>query len=392
MIDLPPLRVARQIGKYNLFGLGFRPFFLLTSLWAVIGVSLWGLWLLGYAQFSPHGGMMVWHQHEMLVGLGSALAAGFLLTAVRNWTKLSTPTGWMLAALATTWLLGRLVWWLDDSIPAYVILLLDSLFLPWLLWAIARPIWRRKQWNQWPFIAVLCALIVANTLFHLATITGAVSNALASQLATYALVSLLLVMGGRIIPFFSERGCALSLKKTPERLVQAYFALLLLVALLDMTGMFPSLFSVASLLMFGLLFAQLIYWQSWRTHTNPLVWILHLGYAGLAIGFLLKSLVLLRPDIAALSTHAWMIIGMGGIGFGMMARVSLGHSGRALVVLPGMQWAFLLVITAGVSRLLSTTWSVFLPLAVVLWIGAFLILLWHYLPVWLLRRVDGQPD
>jgi uncharacterized protein involved in response to NO len=394
MIDLPPLTGKSQLGKYNPFGLGFRPFFLLTALWGMIAILLWGIMLLSNNISVPHyADALIWHKHEMLIGMGSALAAGFLLTAVRNWTKLSTPTGIHLALLAATWVAGRLVWTFGgDSLPAWLIMLIDFAFLPWLTYAIGRPIWQRKQWNQLVFPAVLLALMLANTLIDIALWQEVDLLVIASKLASYALLALLVVMGGRIIPFFTEKGCHLRFKPTPKILVKGYLGFFGLVALLDISDTFAPIMAVSAVIAAVLFWTQLYYWQSWRTGSNPLVWILHLGYAGIGLGFMLKAASVIWLELAPLATHAWMMITMGGIGLGMMARVSLGHSGRTLTTLPLMRSVFVLMIAAGITRLFVPLHPMALPLSFLLWCLALGLFFWRYLPVWLETRLDGRPD
>ena len=393
MIDLPSPKPSGELGKYNPFGLGFRPFFLLASLWALVAIVLWMLLLSGSGVFSVYTDAHTWHQHEMMFGLGSALAAGFLLTAVRNWTKLKTPTGYPLAGLAALWLLGRVAWLWGANMPSWLVVAIDMAFLPWLLYEIGRPIWRRRQINQWPFVAVLIALIVANASIHFGVIAHSIEAIrIGETLAIYALLGLLMTMAGRITPFFTERGCDIRLPATPTFLVKGYVGLFLLVALLSLAQRLAPLMAVLSFTAGLLFFAQLVYWQTWRTLRFPLVWVLHLGYSGIALGFVLNGLASIDPIWTSPAHHAWMVLAMGGIGFGMMARVSLGHSGRLLTLLPGIKFAFMLIIAAGVARLTAPYWAGAIHVSAALWSLAFAIMLWRYLPIWLQTRIDGQAD
>lgn len=393
MIDLPPLKQNTQLGKYNPFGLGFRPFFLLTTLWGLVAIVLWGVMLFSHVPIPHHADALTWHKHEMLIGIGSALAAGFLLTAVRNWTKIDTPTGTHLALLAATWLAGRLVWTVGgDALPAWMIMLVDAAFLPWLAYAIGKPIWKRKQWHQLPFPAILLTLSFANALMYFSLWQGIDLLDIASKLAVYTLLALLVLMGGRIIPFFTEKGCNLRFKPTPRIVTQGALIAFAVVALLDITNTLTPIMALAAFIASTLFWTQLVYWQSWRTGSNPLVWILHLGYAGIGLGFMLKGASAIWTELAPLAVHAWMMMTMGGIGLGMMARVSLGHSGRTLTTLPGMRWAFLMIIAAGITRLAALWLPMALDLSIVLWCFALGLFFWRYLPVWLQTRLDGRPD
>lgn len=393
MIDLPPIKPTQQLSKYNPFGLGFRPFFLLTTLWGIIAILLWGVMLFSNVPIPHYADALTWHKHEMLIGLGSALAAGFLLTAVRNWTKIDTPTGTHLALLTATWVAGRLAWTLGgDSLPAWLIMLIDFAFLPWLTYAIGFPIWNRKQWNQLPFPAILLTLSLANALIYFSLWQGVDWLEVAGKLAVYALLSLLVVMGGRIIPFFTEKGCNLRFKPTPRFVVRGYLSAFAVVALLDISNSLTPMMALFAFVAGALFWTQLFYWQTWRTGSNPLVWILHLGYAGIGLGFMLKSASSIWAELSPLAIHAWMMITLGGIGLGMMARVSLGHSGRALTSLPAMRWAFLMMIAAGIVRLFEPLHPMTLHIALLLWSLALGLFFWRYLPVWLQTRLDGRPD
>ena len=393
MINLPPLTHNKQLGKYNLFGLGFRPFFLLTTLWGIVAIILWGLMLFSSAPIAHYADALTWHKHEMIIGMGSALAAGFLLTAVRNWTKINTPIGMQLALLATLWIAGRLAWTFgNDILPSWIIMLVDFAFLPWLTFVIAKPIWQRKQWNQLVFPAILSILTLANTLIYLSLWQYGDFLLIASKLAIYALLILLVVMGGRIIPFFTEKGCNLRLQPTPHFIVTGYLTAFLVVVLLDITNSLAPIMLLASFIAGALFWIQLYYWQIWRTASNPLVWVLHIGYVGIGLGFMLKAASVIWIEFSVLAIHSWMMIALGGIGLGMMARVSLGHSGRILTTLPIMRSVFVLIIGAGIMRMFEPIYPMALPLSLLFWCVALGLFFWRYLPIWLQTRLDGRAD
>lgn len=396
MIDVKLTKTTTDLGKYNPFGLGFRPFFLLATGWAVVAILLWVMVLSGHMPTSDDHNIFIWHPHEMMFGLGGALAAGFLLTAVRNWTKRNTLTGRALFGLALVWLLARSLWllWLFGvEVPLVLLITVDSLFLPWLLYAIARPIWQEKQTAQWPFIVILLALIVANALIHVGMLQQSVPAArLGNTLAMYSLLALLITMAGRIVPFFTERGCHITLPKTPRFLVVSAIFAFLSVAALDLGQIFLPVMSVLAFIAGVLFSVQLVYWRIWRTIQFPLVWVLQFGYSGIAIGFMLKALSAVDPALDVSANHAWLVLALGGIGMGMMTRVSLGHSGRTLTVLPGIKLAFILLILAGVVRLVVPYWNSAIYVSATLWFVAFGIVFWRYLPIWLQTRIDGLPD
>lgn len=396
MIDVKLTKTTSYLGKYNPFGLGFRPFFLLATGWGVIAIFLWLMVLSGYLLIGTEHNVVIWHSHEMMFGLGGALAAGFLLTAVRNWTKRNTLTGRPLFGLALIWLLARCLWllWLFNvDVQPVLLITVDMLFLPWLLYAVARPIWQERQSAQWPFIVILLTLIVANALVHtgiLQQMTDVVR--FGTTLAMYSLLALLITMSGRIIPFFTERGCHITLPNTPRFLMVSAIFAFLSVAMLDLSQMFLPVMAVIAFIAGVLFSVQLAYWRIWRTIRSPLVWILQFGYGGIAIGFMLKALSITNPELDVSANHAWLVLALGGIGLGMMTRVSLGHSGRMLTVLPGIKLAFILLILAGSFRLVVPYWNLAIYLSAIFWLIAFGIVFWRYLPIWLQTRIDGQPD
>lgn len=400
MINLPPLQ-QKKLGKYNPFGLAFRPFFLLTGFWAIISILLWTLHLQGVHNITFYTDAFLWHRHEMLIGMGSALAAGFLLTAVRNWTNLPMPQGKLLAGMAFTWLAARLLWLSGDLISPWIILLVDAVFLPWFLYEISKPIIQRKQWQQWPFPSVIIGLWLGNISMHLGYITGLAEwIVFGEKLAIYALLGLILVMAGRITPFFTERGCDIRLTPTPDWLVNSRVVGYVIIALLDIShslipawiGSFSLLFSLIALITAGLLWLQLYYWQTWRTFHNPLVWVLHLGYFGFGLGFLLLAISTIEAQWQSAAYHAWLALAMGGVGLGMMSRVSLGHSGHTLSVLPGIKAAFTLAILAGLTRSFAPLNDHLIWISALLWMSAFSLFWFRYLPIWLKTRPDGMPD
>ena len=393
-----PTRPAQPLRRWAPFALGFRPFFLLAGLSAI---GLLGHWLAALAHGLGGSGYfdpLLWHGHELLFGYAAAVIAGFLLTAVQNWTGLPTPRNLPLILLALLWLVGRVAVALPaELLPGWLVAGLDLAFLPLLALAIGRPIWARRQKHNYQFVAILLGLSVTNLLIHL-RILGVLPtfDALAGLLAALYLVTLLLIaLGGRVIPFFTERTLPSVVARKwrwIEWLAPIATAALALVALLQPAG---PLTALLALLACGVNAGRLWGWQPWRTVREPMLWVLHLGYGWLVLGLGLTAVAVWLPALAMPAIHALTVGALGGLTLGMMARVALGHTGRPIQAAPVVLAAFVLINLAAVIRvvlplLLPTHYLPSLMIAGGLWSLAFLLFLFHYTPILLRSRIDGK--
>ncbi len=338
---------------------------------------------------------VAWHGHEMLYGFGSAVIAGFLLTAVQNWTGQRTLFGPPLAALWSLWLLGR-VGLLLPGLPAIGVAGVDLAFLPLLAGMLFRHIHLAKQRHNLIFPLLLLLLAGANLLIHLEWL-GILADTAHSglYLATYAEVLILIWMGGRVIPSFTSNRLRQPVQQWPwlELSLPGLTVLTLGVAWLwpqsILTGILAGLASGAH----GL--RWLGWYQSGYWHI-PLLWVLHLGYLWLVLGLGLLSLAAFGQVPSSVALHAFTTGGIGILALGMMARVALGHTGRPLEASPMMALAFGLLNLAAVLRVLVPWfWPAFhLPALVgagVLWLLAFALFTGRYLPILLQPRIDGRP-
>ncbi|HHO8893560.1 TPA: NnrS family protein, partial [Pseudomonas aeruginosa] len=197
---------SRLMAIPPIWRLGFRPFFLGGALFAVLAIALWlaalaGLW----SGWQPVGGWLAWHRHEMLFGFGVAIIAGFLLTAVQTWTGVPGLQGKPLALLAGLWLAARLAWLFDA--PLALLLVLQLSFLPLLAWAIGRSLWRVRQKRNYPVVGLLLLLTLADALVLLGLFEGNDDwQRRASIAALWLIAGMMNLIGGRVIPFFTQRG------------------------------------------------------------------------------------------------------------------------------------------------------------------------------------------
>ena len=383
---------------FSLFGLGFRPFFLTAGIFAVIYMGLWLAMLQGTLP-APHELMpQAWHGHEMLFGFAVAVMAGFLLTAAQNWTGIPMPKGGPLAILLAIWLAGRLAPFLP--LPYSVIAIIDLAFLPLLTIAVLRPVLRVKQARNYPFPAMLLGLLLANVLFHAAVLDIIPLPPLQGlTLALYLIVLMMVVMGGRVIPYFTERRVNSTAKKWPiiEWLAPATTLATLVMVL--MSRNWPSLMplvvplAVIAAIVHGL---RLWGWQDRRLWKVPLLWVLHLGYAWIVIGFVLEALAAAGLVSSFLAMHAYATGGIGVLTLGMMSRVALGHTGRPLEVATLMPWAFAAVNLSAAVRvfgplLVPAQTAMLHQLGGGLWMAAFAGFAVLYAPMLWQSRVDGKP-
>ncbi len=379
-----------------LFALGFRPFFLLSALFAVLSIALWVPTFVGWLPLNSYYGQIGWHSHEMIFGYSAAVVAGFLLTAVRNWTEMATLQGWTLAALTLVWSLGRILPFFASALPTELIALVDLSFLPAFAIGIGVPLVRHGAWRNVLFLPLLALFWVANLLVHL-EILGFVPN-LAHQAVLLGLdliVLLIVIMGGRVIPFFTERaleGVAIKRWTAIEWLaIIGAIAITLGEFLLinrHVVGVLAGIAAIANGIRLG-------GWYNHGVWRVPLLWVLHLGYGWVVAGFLLKAGSAWGVVPPQFTLHAFAVGSIGVLTLGMMARVSLGHTARPLKVGAGMVFAFgavnLAAVTRGLLPILYPHWfSQLVILSGVLWLAAFAIFVAVYAPILMHPRLDGR--
>lgn len=381
-----------------LLNLGFRTFFLLASAFAVLAVLVWsGVYVLDWPwpQQIP---VQLWHGHEMVFGYAVAVIAGFLLTAVRNWTGVQTLHGSPLLLLAAVWLAARVLLLSGGHVPLYWAALADCVFNAALAIAVAHPITRVRQWKQSGILFMLVLLLCSNLLFYaglLGLYPGLERAGLYS--GVYLVMALVFVMARRVLPFFIERGMPQPVKLTNRRWLDiASLALFLVFWIADVLD--PDSLVVA--LLAGILFVlhalRLSGWYAGGIMRVPLLAVLYLGYVWLVAGFALKVAVYLAGISPSIALHAFTYGGIGLFTLGMMARVTLGHTGRSLERPPVVGQALVILLAGALVRVVlplldAGHYTFWIGLSQLLWMLAFTLLLLAYLPMWLKPRVDGQP-
>lgn len=387
---------AAPSGPWWRTALGFRPFFAASALLAPLWLLLWLVdYFRGGALVYPGLPALWWHAHEMLFGLMGAVVAGFLLTAVPNWTGLPAVRGPRLGALFGLWLAARLGMLLPLGPWMKGVSALDLAFFPALALLVAQPVVKARQGRNLVFIPVLLTLAVANGGFW-ADLWGWAPGALgwARELACGLLLVLVGIIGGRVIPFFASRALPRWRALSPtlwERLSLPSLLACLAAPLLPAPAA-PAVFLATAAIH---LLRLLSFWQPGVAGV-PLLWSLYLGYFFLPLGFLLKagaSLHWLAPNLAL---HAHTVGCLGTMVVAMMSRVSLGHTGRELHPPAAMTVAFLAMPLAACLRSLGPAfwpqhYAHWLACSGVAWSVAFGLFAWHYLPLLIRPRVDGKP-
>ena len=387
--------LRRYVDDAPLFSLGFRPFYLLAGLFALLAVPLWIASWLGVIQPGSYLGGMSWHGHEMVFGFAVAVITGFLLTAVRNWTGLPTPTGAALAGLALLWLLARVLMFTGPDVMAAIT---DVALLPLLGLAIGMPIWHSRNARNYKILLLLTALLALNVVFHLAHL-DVISAALerTALLGALDLIAILIaVVGGRVIPAFTENATpGLKLQRVLVVEIAAVGLLVLVFAagLLRSWLHVPAAAWVALLLLAATAHAvRLMLWQPWKTRRNALLWMLPAAYAWIVVTLVLRALAEAGSVSSVAATHALTVGAMSGLMLAMMMRSALGHTGRPLAAGRLELAAFLLAQLAAVVRVFAgIAWPEHYQASViasgVLWLLAFAAFLARFAPMLVRARV-----
>jgi len=387
----------QRAGRWPILVLGFRPFFLLAAIMAAAAVPLWLLIHQGAIEPMSSLPPTVWHGHEMVFGFAAAVIAGFLLTAATNWTGRRTATGAGLAALAGLWIAGRVAL-IVPGVPVWLAIGVDVAFLPVLAVVLAIPLLATGNRRNVVFPVVLTVLGLINLAIHLGSI-GAIDwdPSRGLRIAIDLILLVIGVLGGRVIPSFTKN--ALPHAKVSPCPKASVLALLSIAALAmaevatDNTTMTGSVALAA-----GLVNAlRMRGWGTFATLRHPILWILHVGYAWLAAGLILRGaaeLTGLVPLDAGI--HALTIGAVGSMIVGMMSRVALGHTGRSIVPAPLTVAAYWLVNAAALLRVVfALTWddtlrTVSLMGSGVLWSLAFAFFAIVYWPILSRPRADGR--
>ena len=333
----------------------FRPFFLSASLWAMLAVPFWLMSYVGFLVLPAGLDETLWHQHEMLFGFAGAAIAGFILTAIPNWTGRLPVSGWRLGVLVVLWLGGRLGFLAVTSIGPTAAAVLDLSFLTTLAAVIARELISGKNWGNLPVFVLISFFTLGNWLVHF-EISGIAETAnLGIRLSAFVLAILVAVIGGRIVPSFTRnwlvRDGAEDLPEPRGHFDTIALAALVIFVFAQVIVPDQQFTSYLALLAGGLHGFRLVHWKGWAIVAEPLMWVLHLGYAWLVAALILVGLAGLTDIVPATAAiHALTVGAFGTMILAVMTRTSLGHTGRDLAATPGTIVIFVLISIAAILR------------------------------------------
>jgi uncharacterized protein involved in response to NO len=339
-----------------IFSYGFRPFFLGAGIWAALAILIWIPLYMGTFTWRSALSPLDWHIHEMLYGYVPAVVAGFLLTAIPNWTGRLPVCGAPLAGLALVWLSGRIAMLMGGSIGVVTAATIDTGFLVLMLAVTLREVVAGKNWRNLRVLGLVLVLLAGNLVFHVETIRFGAAN-YGVRIGIAAILLLISLVGGRIIPSFTHNWMA---RANPGRMPVSFRrfdgVVIALTAVTFASWIAAPTATVTGVLMIvtGLLqAARLARWAGDRTWRDRLVLVLHVAYAFVPIGFLLTGAAILHPEHAPASAgvHAWTTGAIGMMTMAVMTRASLGHTGQGLVATPLTQAIYVCLLVAAILRI-----------------------------------------
>ena len=382
-----------------LWSQGFRPLFLAAGLWAAAAIAIWAPFSIGEIEVPTAFSAVDWHIHEMIYGYGSAVMAGFLLTAIPNWTGRLPVAGWPLASLLALWAFGRAAVFASAIIGWAPAAVCDALFLLVFAAVVGREVVAARNLRNLKVVVLALMFAAANVGFHVeAATTGTAAVSARTGLAT--LVLLILLIGGRVAPSFTHNWLArrgIAARPAPFGrpdgfvMILSGLALALWVVLPDAPAVGGAMLAAGAANLW-----RLSRWRGWTTRSDRLVLILHIGFLFAALGFLAAGAHSLAPDWipAALGLHVWAIGAVGEMTLAMMTRATLGHTGRELRASRGTQaiyFAIVIALAARVAMALLPPYAIALMrVAAVAWIAAFAGFLVIYGPMLVRARREAR--
>lgn len=392
MKAIPTTETAGSASIRQLFGYPFRIFFLSMTILAILAIPVWVLQVSGAIQLPLAMPGLFWHQHEMLFGFLSAAIAGFLLTAVCVWTQTERTNGMRLVLLWGVWLAGRLLLAFGAGLPDWLVHVVNLAFLPLVMLDAGWRIWHARQKRQLMILVVLGLL----WLMQIGFVTRL--DPAFSYGALIMAMALISIIGGRITPAFSagwlrQRGLdATQVKMVPALDMAVLFNMVLLLA--SLVSGWQTITAILAVSAAVLMLARLAGWKGWLFRKEPLLWVLHLSILWVPVALLLLAGSIFASWPASAWTHA---AGTGAVGcliLGVIARVSLGHTGRPLVLPGGLVIAFIMIHLAALVRVITAfdliPWHAGVGASSLLWVLAFGIFLVRYTGILASPRPDGR--
>ncbi|WP_444934077.1 NnrS family protein [Microbulbifer sp. JTAC008] len=383
---IPIVDRARAESIAPIWRMPFRPFFWGAALWSMVALVIWQGQLFGWQMPAFRMGV-VWHSHEMLFGFAATVVVGFLGTAMQTWTGIPSPKGTQLIALVGLWLLARLGYLLV-AVPIWMPVIAEVSFFLFSAFLLGARVLRTKQWRNMfvlPAMLMFAALSASHWL-----LPGAQSRI--ALLALLLVTAIILIIGGRVIPFFTARRFHLSPRdKIPAVEWGTHIAAvgLLLSVAVGLPQMVWAFFAVS----LGILqVIRVVRWHPTKIWAEPMVWSLHVSYWLVILGCFLAALAWsqIAPSWQSPALHAFAVGGIGGLILSMTSRVSLGHTGRILKAPRLMPLAFMALALSALARVFWAPAPSGLLAAIIAWVVGYTLFLLYYTPVLFQPRVDGH--
>ncbi len=379
--------------RFALWQLGFRPFFLLASVFAALSIGLWALQFAGWLG-RPYLQGPLWHAHEMLFGFAFAVVVGFLLTAGKNWTNRPTLSGAPLSALVLLWLAGRVLVLTPFAVIAAIV---NVTFPLAAALALAVPFIASRNRRNYFFLALLLLVAAAELAVHLAQL-GLVDLPpwIGIQLGLDILLFVMAVMAGRIIPLFTNSGVPGADARKHVAVERVALGALLALLIADAAPLHGVLLMAIAGVGASAHLVRLTLWHPWKTLRVPLVWALHVAYAWIPVHLALRALAEAGRVAPSVATHALTVGAAGGLIVAMMTRISRGHTGHPLRADGADVACYLLVLAAAAIRVFVPLVDATLTIAAVLgsaalWSAGFGLFAVRYGPMLVRPRIDGRP-
>ena len=383
-----PARSGARIRAWRgaaIWSRGFRLFFLGAAIWAIVAVGLWPFVFTGQIELATAFTPIDWHAHEMIFGYLAAVIAGFLTTAVPNWTGRLPVSGWPLMGLTSIWIAGRVAMFESARLGRPLAAAIDCSFLIVFCVGVAVEVVAGRNWRNGKVIALVGLLAIANLAFHWEDASSGFAEF--SQRGALALVvMLILLVGGRVTPSFTNNWLARA--GSPKRpapfgrfdgIVMGLSGLALAAWVVAPTQTASGILALAAGL--GNL-GRLARWRGWLARRDWLVFVLHAGFGLAAAGFLFAGASAFLPIPYSASVHVWTVGAAGLMTLAMMTRATLGHSGQALIASPAAKAAYLLLAAALLLRVGMPFYPRFgaplLHAAACAWVLSFAAFLWGF--------------
>mgnify|MGYP001567020080 CR=1 FL=1 len=379
-----------ELKNNPLFSLGFRPFFLAGSFFSFIIMLLWLLIQFGYF-YLPYSSI-IWHSHEMIFGFTGAIITGFLLTAPANWAGIPGVRGNSLKILLSVWLAGRLLFPFCQN--NFIFSIIDLSYFPLVIYFLMPYLGKIEQRKNQIFFIFLGLMFFGNLLVHL-DISGIFPGWAMKgiYLGLNTIIMIIVTISGRVFPFFVKKavkGSIVNSYKIIEISCIGVTGLFLIAELIKQNTLFSAIIAVFASLAH---FIRLLGWRPWQTRKTPILWILFIGYLWLVIGFFLKSISYFFFLPSGISTHAWTTGVLGILIYGMITRVSLGHTGRVIeasriIVIGYILLNLTVIIRAIIPLIMPAQYFNAIIVSGILWSAAYLIFILQYWKILTRPRVD----